>query len=182
MYHNEHTLKNLIQRVGFNLIEILNFSYPFEDSLITIVRNEAHTSNLEEEYVPELIQIGNTYASMFNQTKDKVNNTLYDFRKAGKKIAIFGAGHLAVKYINFFQLEDLISAVIDDNPYKTGLLMPGSKFKIIPSSYLFSSHIDLCLLSMSSESEAKVMDKNRSFIKNGGKFKSIFQLSNISII
>ena len=78
-------------------------------------------------------------------------------------------------------MADLIACVIDDNPHKQQLRMPGSGLPIIGSAALADRAIDLCLLSLSPESEQRVLEAKKDFRAGGGEFRSIFALSPIGI-
>ncbi len=52
--------------------------------------------------------------------------------------------------------------------------MPGSRLAIEQSSALLERGIKLCLLSLSPESETKVVCRNQAFIEQGGAFFSIY--------
>jgi hypothetical protein len=99
------------------------------------------------------------------------------WQQDGKRVAVFGAGHLAAKFVNFFRLGAMIDCVVDDNARKQELLMPGSRLAIRGSATLLSRSIDLCLLSLNPESEQKVLAKNQPFLDRGGRFLSIFASS-----
>ena len=93
--------------------------------------------------------------------------------------AVFGAGHLAAKFINFYALEGLIECVIDDHENKREMLMPGSRLPIRGAAAL--KDIDICLLSLNPESERKVVAKHHDFRDSGGQFMSIFALNPNSV-
>ena len=94
---------------------------------------------------------------------------------------MFGAGHLAAKFINFYDIAGYISGVIDDNPDKQGLYMPGSGVPIIGSDVLDKGEVDVCLHTLSPESEKKVRAAKSEYLEQGGHFRSIFSASNSSI-
>ena len=96
--------------------------------------------------------------------------TLSNYKKQGSPVAIFGAGHLAVKFINFLRIADLIDCVIDDHPSKVGLKMPGSNIQILPSKQLHSRGIKVCISTLSPESEEKVRTKLPNYFTSGGVF------------
>jgi hypothetical protein len=77
-------------------------------------------------------------------------------------------------FINLMEITKLIDCVIDDNPLKRGLQMPGSRLPIVGSEVLGSGQIRLCLSSLSAESERNVIAKQDRFVKGGGSFASIF--------
>ncbi len=106
--------------------------------------------------------------------KRQIQQYLQARTNAGKETAIFGAGHLACKFINFFEIKDAICFLVDDHPKKKGCRMPASNLPIVGSAELMEQHIDLCLLSLSPESEAKVRNKQKAYLDGGGTFASIF--------
>ena len=117
-----------------------------------------------------------------NMTDNIINKRFAEmWQQAGKRVAIFGAGHLAAKFINMFSLENLVYCVIDDNSHKKQLLMPGSRLPIRGSGEIELGGIDYCLLSLNPESEQKVLARNQSYRDRGGKFMSIFASSPISV-
>ena len=73
--------------------------------------------------------------------------------------------------------ETALLRVIDDNPHKRGLYMPGSKLPIAGSPALLERDISLCLLSLNPIGEQKVIEKNSAFVERGGTFASIFPAS-----
>ena len=77
-------------------------------------------------------------------------------------------------FINLFNIGKYINFVIDDNTNKQKYFMPGSKLPIKKSSALINEDIKLCLMSLNPNVEKKVIKKNKSFLKKGGKFISIF--------
>jgi len=181
-YHTKNTAISLFQNLGLEVVAAENYSYPLEDSLVVIIRVCPNNLSIDHEYVTGLLDIGRRYAEQFNEVKHELSAMLQDLSDAGKKVVLFGAGHLATKFLNLFETSQFIHAVIDDNQNKSGLHMPGSRVAIKPSSILISEKVDLCLLSLNPESEAKVISKNAPYLESGGEFKSIFRLSKMSLL
>ena len=67
--------------------------------------------------------------------------------------------------------------MIDDNPVKKGMSMPGSNLKIKDSTALYKEKIAVCLTAMSMENEEKVMEEHAGFISSGGQFLPISSCS-----
>ena len=83
--------------------------------------------------------------------------------------------------VNLLGLKDLLGFVVDDDPNKKGLLMPGSHLPISGSAALLERGVALCLLNMSPESEEKVVAKNKAFLEAGGTFASVFPESRYAL-
>ncbi len=121
------------------------------------------------------------FATSFAARKSAIQSMLNDRLKKGWRIALFGAGHLAAKFVNFYQLKDKFVGVIDDSPHKQNHYLPGSALPVIASTCLDTGEIDLCLLTLSPESEAKVRKLRVDYLARGGIFQSIFSASESSI-
>ncbi len=180
-YFSSETLAALIDRAGLALHETFAYPYPYEDALIAIVRNDApdRAKPREMQDIAGLLKAGAKFAESYESVKAKIQSRLRRCRQDGKRIAIFGAGHLAAKFINFYELDDLVECVIDDHENKREMLMPGSRVPIRGAAAL--KDIDICLLSLNPESEQKVVAKHQDFRDSGGQFMSIFALSSNSI-
>ena len=177
-YFSSRTLTRLAHRADRTMHETWLYPYPLEDSLVGVVRNRPPTgSTAGPEGLEGALGEGRDFAEGFAGLRERVRAAFRSWREQGKRAAIFGAGHLAAKFVNLFSVRDWLECVVDDNPRKQALLMPGSRLPIVGSAALGSGAIDVCLLSLNPESEQKVLAKNRAFVERGGQFLSIFALS-----
>lgn len=180
-YFTEQTVSRLIHKARLDPWVLKSYTYPLEDSLVALVRPVPSGRAVGLPSAQEL-DLGLSYGRHFAEIRARIHGDLLRLKNEGKTVAVFGAGHLAAKFLNLFDLKELVSCVIDDNPNKLGMLMPGSGVPVRPSSILMDEKIDLCLLSLSPESEKKVVAAKKGYLDQGGRFLSIFNLSPIAYL
>jgi hypothetical protein len=180
-YFTNNSMKSFLSNQGFDEFYLKVYEYPMENSLVAIIKNR-------EDLLPNLIslspvetEIAERFSSSFLVRKKYINDLLQKIKKEGKRIGIFGAGHLAIKFINLYDVSKFLTCAIDDNPNKNGMYLPGSKLKIKSSSILDNNEIDYCLLALSPESENAVRQFKREYLNTGGTFISIFAGANENI-
>lgn len=172
VYFTDVTLRYFFERNGFEVVNIFRYEAPLEDSLVALVRNTTQEPATVLPVRGKELVVMDSFVKDFPTVKKIHCEFLEKAKNDGKRAAVFGAGHLAAKYINFFELQDLVYCVIDDSKDKEGLSMPGTSVPIKNSATL--AETDICLLALSPESQQKVLSLKRDLIKAGGKFYSIF--------
>lgn len=174
-YFCEETLEGFLLEKGFLKFEILRYEQPYEDLLVAIIQNRTHedasTVNSSRNVSLEPFYL---FSREFYGVSLKIQEQLSIFKARGSKIAILGAGHLAIKFINFYGLSDYFCIVIDDNENKIGCFLPGTNIRIVDSSHLQSDSYDICFLTLNPESEKKFILKHKEYTEKGGKFLSIY--------
>ena len=186
LYFTDLTFKNCLNSGGFLLNHFEKYNYSFESVLIGIVKpddnkNTFKNFNIEKNILDrEIVRVQN-FTEQLVKKQDSIKKFLKDFKQNHDNIVIFGTGHAACMFINLLEIKDLIDFAIDDNHKKKGFYMPGSKLPIYSSDALIQKKINLCLLGLSSESEKKIINKYKSFEKNGGIFASIYPTSKYAI-
>lgn len=180
-YFTPETLKSFLLQAGFRQVDVLVYPYPMEDSLVAIVVNDDLETGAELPTNAEEVRRARNFAASFPTRKAAIQSMLADARQQGRRVALFGAGHLAAKFVNFYRLTDSFVGIIDDNPHKQQHYLPGSGLPVIGSACLETGEIDLCLLTLSPESEARVRKEKADYLARGGGFRSIFSASASSI-
>lgn len=175
-YFTATSLSRLADAVGAELAWFGRYVYPYEDSLIAVLRFNGvlAKSTGQPAAVTESSESVVNFAATLEQSRVRWRAELESYRAHGETMAIFGAGHLAVKFINFLNVGDLIDCVVDDHPQKAGLLMPGSHRPIVRSSELTARGVTVCISTLSPESEARVRQKLATFFDSGGRFVPAF--------
>jgi SAM-dependent methyltransferase len=174
------TLAAFFEAARVELHRTIVHPYPLEDSLLAIVRNTARPAvKSARAELPALLAEGREFGRRFPETRVRLQALLEGWRKQGRRVALFGAGHLAAKFANFYGLGGLLDCVIDDNPNKQALLMPGSRLPVKGSAEL--ERMGLCLLTLNPESEQKVRARYADYLARGGRFLSVFALSPASV-
>lgn len=176
-YFTATSVIQLAQAVGAQLVDLARYVYPFEDSLVVVFRFDNQSPVAIEHKPAEPLAAAamlESFAASLGTSRNNWREQINALRNKGEKVAVFGGGHLAAKFINFYGLADLIDCVIDDHPRKQGMSMPGSGLPICSSAELASRGIRVCISTLSPESEAKVRSKLSKFFVNGGVFISAF--------
>ena len=173
-YFTQASLKQLVARLPATLVDMARYPYAYEDALVLILR--ADGAKTLETPEPGLESIGtvaenlHAFGMEFAARKANLHRTLSGHIAAGEKLALFGAGHHAAKYVNFYDLAELIEFAVDDNPVKQGLFMPGTDLYIHNSRHLLESGISICLSMLTPEAEIKVRQSIPAFFERGGSF------------
>ena len=149
--------------------EIINFS----GEAIFVIGRKVDDARLSLDYVSNLKVQNKKYAIDWAIFRDSIFSFLMNHKKAGKKIAVYGAGARVFCLINFTRISSIIDVILDDQPEKQNKFMPGGLIPIASSESLYSLGIDICLLGVNTENEDKVLARHTQWVKNGGKFWSV---------
>ena len=168
---------------GFSIVRYDVNPYSDENTMTVIAQpGQAVTPILAETNVlkEELSRARGYYDDLAGQ-RSKIADSFSEIRRSQGRIALFGAGHRSSTYLNLLGLKDLVEFVVDDDPNKCGLFMPGSRLPIKGSAALTAENIKLCFLAVKSESEDKIIRVNQAYVDQGGVFSSIYPSSKLAI-
>ena len=176
-YFVSDTLLALANSCGLEIVCIDTYSYPHEDVLSLLARVPIGNMSSRELYVPS-IQMPNldlaAFAASYAGAVKKIHKAIESKASSNGGIAIFGAGHHASKFVNFYGLGKWLQFAVDDNRLKAGLFLPGTDLKVKTSEDLLASDVSLCISTLSPEGECKVRSSLPSYFSDGRDFYSAF--------
>lgn len=181
-YFTPSTLTRSIGVCGLVIRHSAVYPYPLENSVVCIAGGTPSATE-EAGSVASLnsaLACGRRYAAQFAMVREGWKHALARARDGGRQIALLGAGHLAISFINLLGLRPFIDFVVDDSPAKFGAYLPGSKLPILPTEALYEHPVELCLIAVAPESESRVVSRHRRFLDRGGRFGSIFPASELA--
>ncbi len=178
LYFTPATLDRALRRFGLAVIWSHSYEYTIENALVCVARVEAKkTPVVHDPAASTAFKEAASLVSDFATERQLVQQTLARLARDKGPIAVFGAGHLAGKFINFYDVAASVEFVADDHPHKQHTLMPGSRLPIRPGSHLVESGVGLVLLSVNPDSEAKIIRKFGTDVDTRIEFGSIFRSS-----
>ncbi len=180
LYFTPATFQNSLTLAGFKLERYECYPYPFENSLVGIVRTTVQVKQpqLPKEILNQELTRADRFVRDLPRKAYALQKFLKEYRQNKRKIALFGAGHLACTFVSVLGIRDCIDFFVDDNPHKRGLFMLGCQLPIYESAALRKKNVGLCLLSLNPLSEEKVLQAHQDW---KGTFLSIFPSSRIAL-
>ena len=184
LYFTPETFQRAFAFGGFAIVDFASYPYSCAHSLVGIarVRKDITPTFPSTHSLRAEIRRATTFSEQLAGQRQEIDTALLRYRESQGKIAMFGAGHLASTFINVMQLKDHITFVVDDDPRKRGLYLPGSRLPIYDSAALIKDDIKLCLISIPAENEDQLIDKQQAFVDQNGTFASIFPISKYSVL
>lgn len=176
VYFTEETFRNCFAFNGLSLIHFENIPYSIEDSYVGVAKIDASVQPpvLKQDVLRQDIHRAEKFAREYPNKRNRLKGFLTGYGQKQGKVALFGGGHMSCIFLNLFRLEDCVEFVVDDNPHMRDLFMPGSRLPIFGSKAIYEHDVKLCLLTLSTSSEEKVIKNNQRFLEQGGAFASVF--------
>jgi len=95
---------------------------------------------------------------------------LSDLKRAGKKIAAYGAAAKGTILLNFCGLgPELLEWVADKNPFKQGRFVPGVRLPIVAPERILAEMPDVLLI-LPWNIEAEIVAQEAAYRERGGRF------------
>jgi len=170
-YFTLDTLRHFMTLAGVEMIHDEVFVFSGEG--IFVLGRKVDDVPLSLDYLPALREQNMAYAAYWPTFKNDVNAYLGGLKKAGKKIAVYGAGARVYCLLNFADMAGNIDIIVDDQPEKQNKFMPGGRLPVKSSDALYSEAIDICLLAVNTENEEKVLKRHAKWVGDGGQFWSV---------
>ncbi|MFL6244851.1 MAG: class I SAM-dependent methyltransferase [Thermoanaerobaculia bacterium] len=171
-YFTASSFRRAAAEAGATVIWFGRYRYAYEDSLVAVLRFGRDSAEAVPSEDPAAML--REFAASFDDARSSWRTRIEELRDTRGAVAIFGAGHLTAKFINFLNLGDILDCVLDDDPRKHGMLMPGSRLPVFSSNELAARQIRACISTLSPESEAKVRVRLAPFFEAGGLFVPAF--------
>jgi len=182
-YFTPATLASTLRNHGLNPCRVLTYPYAFENSLVAITRRDSPPLQPTHER-PDVPsgehRLADRYAASFPRIRELWREKLTALKRQGP-VAVLGAGHLAVTFINLLGLEGMIDCVCDDASDKVDLWIPGTQLQISSTDVLLQHPFSVCLMAVAPDSEPRVLARHQEFINRGGRFASIFAASDYAM-
>lgn len=175
-YFTPATFRMTLEATGFEIVSLVDYPYPRENSLVAVCRLGAagHLAAASPELLIAETRRAVDYADAFTAAQAKCEAYLGEVVAAGGKVAVFGAGHASIMAMHLLRLAPYIDCFFDDDPNKQGLIVPGTAIPILPSAELSKRNLTLCLLGIGREAAQRVVERRTDFTAQGGRFASLF--------
>jgi hypothetical protein len=110
------------------------------------------------------------FAQRVGELRRQLPQFLDRIRAAGHRIAAYGAAAKGTILLNACGLgSEYLDFVVDANPHKQGLLMPGVHIPILPVAAIADRRPD-CLLILPWNLEQEIVGQQQAFLDGGGRF------------
>jgi len=136
-----------------------------------VVASSLHTV-IDEEKNAKLhsIETLNAFAARVEQVKAELKKTVEDYKSQGKRVAGYGASGRTVTFIHECGWDsDTISFIVDDNPYKHDLRLPGTTIPIVHPNAIRERKPDVMII-FAHHFADHIMKQHEDYKKSGGVF------------
>lgn len=151
MYFTKESLKMIIEKNGFEVVECKEIWYDYIISAIVKKRKKYDLSALYQKRT----EISEMIVSYLEQKNTQ-----------GKRVAVWGAGHQALAVLALSDINDKIECVIDSAPFKQQKFTPATHIPIVAPEILKENKIGAVLIMAAGYSDevARIMKKRYSGI------------------
>jgi len=144
-YFSRHALRHLFVSAGFRILsmrERFGRQYLGLDADLRSNGKAGAPPAQQQRQLQRLAGDVRQFAQAYREKVAQHRAFLCESRRSGRRVALWGAGAKAVNFLNVFRGEEAIEFVVDQNPFKQGMFIPGTGQKIVSPEFLLDYHPD----------------------------------------
>lgn len=185
LYLTPETIAQTLHAAGCTVVASEIHPFPFEDVIVVYARKSpAATPSampVAADAVARNTELARSFGRSFPTWTERYRRVFASLTGDGRKLAVYGAGHLSCAFLNFHGLTDYFAGVVDDSPQKQGLYLPKCGLPIMPRSTLAGSKVSACFFGLAPQLEEQIIANCPDYVAAGGRFFSLFADSERSI-
>lgn len=172
--------RRLVDQYGFEIVSAQRLLV-HGGSIRLIHKWKSNKKNPANKTVHYLISLEKNYNLYSKKTLSgfakKVENLKYDLttllktiKQEKRRVVGYGAAAKGNVLTNYFRITNkILDYIVDSTPYKQGLFTPGTHIPVVGENILHHDNPDYILI-LAWNFADEIMEKERAFRKNGGKF------------
>jgi SAM-dependent methyltransferase len=98
------------------------------------------------ENLEEVVHHGAVFAERYRNEVQKWRRYLERVAAASQRAVVWGGGSKGVSFVNTLKVHDQIEYIVDINPRKQGMYVPGTGQQIVPPQFLPDYHPDVVII------------------------------------
>jgi SAM-dependent methyltransferase len=175
-YFVEPTFRAIVEASGLEVVDFLRYPGPLEDALIGVLRHKRRPAANSPPPVHAAVEQFAGYRNAFPLVREAAQCRIAVLAGPDREgVALVGAGHHAIMFVNAFGLGSNIAVAVDDDANKRGRFAPGIDAPIIASAELMDRHgLRACVLAVSPRTERVVREKLAPLAARGVAFHTIY--------
>jgi hypothetical protein len=138
-----------------------------------VKQSVADTIAYEESIGMDLMDRHDSVTNFIKTIKTKLHDLLEPAVKQGKTVAAFGTSIGATTFSYNYDLGELLSFFVDDDPVRHNLISPGLQIPVFPSQMIYERETDYVIILAPLYADI-IMKKNQEFLNKGGIFIKIW--------
>ncbi len=175
-YFTVTALNHLFRRHSLFLNDVKRLSIHGGSLRLLVEKNENVQDSVKDYLATEkaakvdCIDYYRDFAARVQSIRDSLRKLLGELKRAGKRIAAYGAAAKGSTLINYVDIrKDWVDFVVDRNTHKQGRYMPGKHWTIYDPAHLLEEMPDYVLL-LSWNFADEILKQQELYRQKGGKF------------
>lgn len=107
---------------------------------------EGHPQDSVRDTLTDVAGYAKAFAREYQKKTVEWTGKLHSLKNRGSKVVVWGAGSKGVTFLNVMKCQGVIDYVVDINPHKQGLHVPGTAQQVVSPEFLRTFHPDAVLI------------------------------------
>jgi hypothetical protein len=172
-YHSLTSLARQLEPHGLRIVDVKRI--PIHSGSIRVTAARLGAPRQASPIVADMIAAEQgwrpeEFASQVENRRQTLRNLVRDLRRAGRRVAGYGAAGRSTILLNFCGLgPDLVEYVVDMSPLRYGKFVPGVSIPIVPPDVFEERPPDYAVMTAWNY-EPEIVRKEQAFLAQGGRF------------
>lgn len=187
-YFNVKPLQYLCEQNGLEVVDVrgiaskggsLHAVVQLKGGFRPVAISVSQRRRYEQDLGFESIEVYISLAAKFEALRKELVCFLDDIKAKGKSIAVYGAAAGVTNLLYYFDINDWVDYLIDDNAQRQKLFSPGHHIPVVSPQVIYEKKPDYILV-LAWRYAHPIISRHRDFITAGGKF--IVPLPRIQVV